>query len=173
MTVGSKWETVDDQGGSFVQRGAAEGLSVHGGREVTEEGSAGSQGRQRKALTTPLGLLPRSPLGRKEGILGTELGLDRIRRYTRCSGWSRSLVTAGQGYREDCGQLRRKGLGRGIPKHHGGHHGGRGQSRKGQWGFCFRWCRRRVCSSRTQPLKQPPDPRRPLPTSKHRTSACL
>ena len=40
MTVGSKWETVDDQGGSFVQRGAAEGLSVHGGREVTEEGSA-------------------------------------------------------------------------------------------------------------------------------------
>lgn len=52
MTVGSKWETVDDQGGSFVQRGAAEGLSVHGGREVTEESSAGSQGQQRKALTT-------------------------------------------------------------------------------------------------------------------------
>ena len=120
MTVGSKWETVDDQGGSFVQRGAAEGLSVHGGREVTEEGSAGSQGRQRKALTTPLGLLPRSPLGRKEGLLGTELGLDRIRRHTRCSEWSGSLVTAGQGYREDCGQLRKKGLGRGIPKHHGG-----------------------------------------------------
>lgn len=120
MTVGSKWKTVDDQEGSWVQRGAAEGLSVHGGREVTEEGSAGSQGWQRKALTTPLGLLPRSPQGHKEGVLGTELGLDRIRRHTRCSEWSGSLVTAGQGYREDCGQLRRKGSGRGSLKHRTG-----------------------------------------------------
>ena len=89
-------------------------------RDVTEEGSAGSQGWQRKALTTPLGLLPRSPLGHREGVLGTELDLDRIRRHTRCSEWSGSLATAGQGYREDCGQLRRKGSGRRSPKHHGG-----------------------------------------------------
>ena len=71
VTVGSKWKTVDDQEGSCIQTGTAEGLSVHGGREVTEEGSAGSQGWQRKALTTPLGLLPRSPLGHREGVLGT------------------------------------------------------------------------------------------------------
>lgn len=120
VTVGSKWKTVDDQEGSCIQTGTAEGLSVHGGREVTEEGNAGSQGQQRKALTTPLGLRPRSPLGHREGVLGTELGLDRIRRHTRCSEWSGSLATAGQGYREDCGQLRRKGSGRGSPKHHRG-----------------------------------------------------
>ena len=168
MTVGSKWETVDDQGGSFVQRGAAEGLSVHGGREVTEEGSAGSQGRQRKALTTPLGLLPRSPLGRKEGLLGTELGLDRIRRHTRCSEWSGSNCRTRLQRRLWTAQD--EGVGERNPK---ASRGVRGQSMKSQQGFCFRCCRRRVCSSRTQPLKQPPDPRCPLPTSKHWTSACL
>lgn len=117
MTAGSEWEIVDDQGLGACRQEQLEGLSLSGGRGVmrrAEEGCSGSQCGHRKTLTAPLGL-PRRPLGCREGVLGTELGLDRMRQshYSELSG---SLVIAGQGYREDRGQVRRKESGKSKPE---------------------------------------------------------
>lgn len=89
-------------------------MSLGGSRE-SSRGAAQEANMGRKTLATPRGL-PKPPPGCREGLLGTELGLDTMRRHSSYSEWSRSLIIAGQGYREECGEVRRKESGERKPR---------------------------------------------------------
>lgn len=134
-----------------------EGFSLNGDKAV-KEGHSGSPCGQSKTLTTPVGL-PRPPLGCRVGVLGTELGSDLIRRHSNYSEWSGS----------NCRTRLQKGLWRSE---------GRRQGRertvyKTRGDFILGGGRRKGNKCVIQPLRQPPDPSLPLPTSKDWSFPCL
>lgn len=95
-----------------------------------EEGCSGSQCGQRKTLTIPLGI-PRPPLGCREGVLGTKLGLNRMKRqplfrevgeFSNCR--TRLQGRLGRGQEEGVRREKTQSI-----------LGGTEQSMKTQWGF--------------------------------------
>lgn len=88
--------------------------------EVTGEGSAGSQGRQRKALTTPLGLRPRSPPGPQGGGPGDRAGPRRDKETYSLFGVVWKSSNCRTRLQRGLWTAQEEGSGRGSPKHHRG-----------------------------------------------------
>lgn len=117
--------------GRGVDGGAAGGLASRWKQGVIKGGLLRKPVWAEENIGNPTGPPKASP-GCREGVLGTELGLDTMRRHSSYSEWSRSLVIARQGYRQERGEVRRNESGRESPEHFVGE---RTKGIKDQWGF--------------------------------------